>query len=31
MGYAMDGVLTALNVDDGIETLAKLGSQKKRR
>ena len=24
MGYAMDGVLTALNVDDGLETLAKL-------
>jgi rsbT antagonist protein RsbS len=29
MGYSMDGVLTALNVDDGIETLAKLGSGKK--
>lgn len=25
MGYDMAGVLTALNVDDGIETLAKLG------
>jgi rsbT antagonist protein RsbS len=24
MGYSMDGVLTALDVDDGIETLAKL-------
>lgn len=24
MGYSMDGVLTALNVDDGIETLAAL-------
>ncbi len=29
MGYAMDGVLTALNVDDGIETLATLAKQKK--
>ena len=25
MGYNMDGVRTALNVDDGIETLAQLG------
>ena len=24
MGYSMEGVLTALNVDDGIDTLAKL-------
>jgi rsbT antagonist protein RsbS len=24
MGYSMEGVLTALNVDDGLETLAKL-------
>ena len=31
MGYAMEGVLTALNVDDGLETLAKLGAEKKNR
>ena len=30
MGYAMDGVLTALNVDDGLETLARLHAEKKR-
>jgi rsbT antagonist protein RsbS len=30
MGYAMDGVLTALDVDDGIETLAKLADGKQR-
>jgi rsbT antagonist protein RsbS len=29
MGYAMDGVLTALNVDDGLETLASLASAKR--
>jgi rsbT antagonist protein RsbS len=29
MGYAMDGVVTALNVDDGIETLAQLAAGKK--
>jgi rsbT antagonist protein RsbS len=29
MGYAMDGVLTALDVDDGIETLAKLADGKR--
>jgi rsbT antagonist protein RsbS len=29
MGYAMDGVLTALNVDDGLETLANLRSGKR--
>jgi rsbT antagonist protein RsbS len=28
MGYAMEGVHTALNVDDGLETLAKLGVRK---
>ncbi|MFT3764405.1 MAG: STAS domain-containing protein [Minicystis sp.] len=30
MGYAMDGVNTALNVDDGIETLAKLAAERKK-
>jgi rsbT antagonist protein RsbS len=30
MGYNMDGVLTALDVDDGIETLAKLADGKHR-
>lgn len=29
MGYAMDGVNTALNVDDGLETLANISKQKK--
>ena len=29
MGYAMDGVLTALNVDDGLETLANLAAAKR--
>jgi rsbT antagonist protein RsbS len=30
MGYAMEGVLTALNVDDGIETLAAKAAEKKK-
>jgi rsbT antagonist protein RsbS len=30
MGYNMEGVLTALDVDDGIETLAKLADGKQR-
>lgn len=30
MGYAMDGVQTALNVDDGIEALAKIAAERKR-
>ena len=30
MGYAMEGVLTALNVDDGIETLAQIAGEKKK-
>jgi rsbT antagonist protein RsbS len=30
MGYAMEGVHTALDVDDGIETLAKLADGKQR-
>ncbi len=29
MGYAMDGVITALNVDDGLATLAAQGAGKK--
>ena len=29
MGYAMDGVNTALNVDDGLETLASIAKNKK--
>jgi rsbT antagonist protein RsbS len=29
MGYAMDGVITALNVDDGIEVLTALAGKKK--
>ena len=29
MGYAMEGVNTALNVDDGIETLARIAAGKK--
>ncbi len=29
MGYAMDGVSTALNIDDGIETLAQLAARKR--
>ena len=29
MGYAMDGVNTALNVDDGIETLARIATGKR--
>ncbi len=31
MGYNMEGVLTALNVDDGIETLAALAGQKQKK
>ncbi len=31
MGYAMEGVNTALNVDDGIEVLAQLGAGKAAR
>jgi rsbT antagonist protein RsbS len=30
MGYAMDGVLTAMNVDDGMETLAARAAERKR-
>lgn len=30
MGYAMDGVRTALNVDDGIEALAGVAAEKKK-
>jgi len=30
MGYAMDGVLTAMNVDDGMETLAGRAAERKR-
>ena len=29
MGYAMDGVNTALNVDDGIEALARIAAGKR--
>jgi len=30
MGYVMDGIRTALDVDDGIETLAQLAAARKR-
>lgn len=30
MGYVMDGVLTALNVDDGITALAQIAAERKR-
>ncbi len=30
MGYAMDGVLTAMNVDDGMATLAARAAERKR-
>lgn len=30
MGYMMDGVLTALNVDDGLEALAARAAERKR-
>lgn len=30
MGYVMDGVLTALNVDDGIAALAQIAAERKR-
>lgn len=30
MGYVMDGVRTALNVDDGIEALAQIAAESKR-
>ena len=29
MGYSMEGVLTALNVDDGLETLAKVAASRR--